>query len=195
MRVRYLAQPVRVHDGRAAWIREVRPDDGDALGAFIRGLSPSSRYLRFLVGMRGLSTEAIRRLTRPSADREAVLVATPGDSLGRIIGMAQYVIDPDGESCEFALVVGDDWQRRGLGSRLILELSGVAARHGVTRIHADVLTDNHAMRRLAEKNGWDLHTRPATPVVMELTGKLPEQLPQLERPTSPTTASTLQPRS
>lgn len=174
MHLRYLAQPVRVLDGRPAWVREVRPDDETAVGRFVHDLSPASRYFRFMMGMRDLTDDALHRFTQPRSGREAVLVATPGASLGRIVGLAQFVIDDDAESCEFALVVADAWQRQGLGTRLLAELSAHAARHGVTRIHADVLADNHAMRRLAEKSGCALRTHPAAPYLLQLTGELAE---------------------
>jgi acetyltransferase len=172
VRLRYLAQPARLRDARSAWIREVRPDDDAAMRRFVSGLSPSSRYFRFMMGMRELSDDALWHFTRPQPGREAVLVATPGGSLGTITAVAQFVIDPDGESCEFALVVDDAWQRQGIGSMLLAELGTFAARHGVGRIHADVLTDNHAMRRLAEKTGCELRHDAATPFVLRLSRRL-----------------------
>lgn len=170
--LKYLAQPGRLRDGRSAWIREVRADDDAAVSRFVQELSPSSRYFRFMMGMRELSEDALQHFTRPQAGREAVLVATPGTSLGRIVGLAQFVIDDDGENAEFALVVDDRWQRQGLGTRLLSELAAHAARHGVTQIHADVLADNHAMRRMAEKIGAELHVNHAAPYVLTLTGHL-----------------------
>jgi acetyltransferase len=160
---------VRVRDGRPAWVREVRPDDADAVSRFVQELSPASRYFRFMMGMRELSDDALGHFVRPKAGREAVLVATPGTNLARIVGIAQFVVD--GDEAEFALVVADAWQRQGLGARLLAELSGHAARWGVAQVHADVLADNHAMRRLAEKSGYELRTNPAAPFVMRLTGR------------------------
>jgi acetyltransferase len=176
--VRYLAQPVRAQDGRPAWIREVRADDENAVGRFVKALSPTSRYFRFMMGMRELSEGALHRFTGPESGREAVLVATPGASLGKIVGLGQFVIDDDGEDAEFALVVDDAWQRQGLGTRMLGELAGHAARFGVRRIHADVLADNHAMRRLAKKAGLELRTNPAAPYILNLTGELPGANPR-----------------
>ncbi len=174
MRVKYLAQPVRARDGRPAWIREVRVDDELAVAKFVQGLSPSSRYFRFMMGMRELSEDALRRFTRPVTGREGVLVVTPGVSLARIVGLGQFVMDGNGEDCEVALVIDDAWQRQGLGGRLLSELSGYAARVGAARIHADVLADNHAMRRLAEKAGYATHTHATAPFVLRLSSRLPQ---------------------
>ncbi len=139
---------------------------------FVSNLSPSSRYFRFMMGMRELSDDAVWHFTRPLPGKEAVLVSTPGTSLGMITGVAQFVIDADGESCEIALVVDDAWQRQGLGSMLLSELETFAARHDVKNIHADVLADNHAMRRLAEKSGCELRHDAATPFVLRLSKRL-----------------------
>lgn len=174
MRVKYLAQPARLRDGRPAWIREVRADDGAAMSRFFRNLSTSSRYYRFMMGMRELPADTLAHFTRPVTGREAVLVATPGTNLGMITGVAQFVIDDGGEGCEIALVVDDAWQRQGLGSMLLSELGAFAARHGVRRIHADLLVDNHAMRRLAEKTGCELRHDASTPFVLRLSRQLDE---------------------
>lgn len=182
MRLRYLAQPAGLRDGRSAWIREVRSDDEVAMRRFVANLSPSSRYFRFMMGMRELSDDALWHFTRPQPGREAVLVSTPGNSLGVITGVAQFVIDAVGESCEFALVVDDAWQRQGLGSMLLSELGTLAARHGVQDIHADVLNDNHAMRGLAEKTGCELRHDAATPFVLRLSKRLPAITFPLGRP-------------
>lgn len=174
MRLRYLAQPVRARDGRPAWIREVRLDDAAAVARFVEDLSPESRYFRFMMSMRRLSEDALQRFTQPVAGRESVLVVTPGTNLAQIVGIAQFVVDrDDGESAEFAVVVGDAWQRQGLGSRLLAELAAHAARHGITRVHADMLADNHAMRRLAERAGYAFHTHASAPFVVCLTGRTP----------------------
>lgn len=125
-----------------------------------------------MMGMRELSDDALWNFTRPQPGRQAVLVATPGASLGMITAVAQFVVDPDGESCEFALVIDDSWQRQGLGTMLLSELGTFAVRHGVRHIHAEVLADNHAMRRLAEKTGCELRHDAATPFVLRLSRRL-----------------------
>ena len=142
------------------------------MSRFVANLSPSSRYFRFMMGMRELSGDAVLHFTKPRPGKEAVLVATPGTNLGVITGVAQFVIDADGENCEFALVVDDSWQRQGLGAMLLSELATLAARHGVSHIHADVLTDNHAMRRLAEKAGCEVRHDAHSPLVLQISRRL-----------------------
>ena len=59
---------------------------------------------------------------------QAALIATVNENGTEIeIGVARYAMNPDGESCEFALVVADAWQHRGIGSRLMQALMEAAA--------------------------------------------------------------------
>lgn len=166
-------------EGRPVIIRAVATADAAAMRDFVRGLSPASRYFRFMMGMRELSDEILQRFTHPQPDGEAVLVAVSRNAARceQIVGMAQYVADEDGRGCEFAVVVGDSWQRRGLGYRLIAELTQLAMRAGFTNLHADVLAGNHAMLGLAKKTGCELRHDPATPFVLRLSRSLPQRVP------------------
>jgi acetyltransferase len=93
-----------------------------------------------------LSSQAIERLTRVAPGREAALVAVGNrDGANRIVGVARYAMNADDETCDFAIVVADSWQRRGLGSRLLTLLVDTAAARGFTRIGGEVLAINTAM--------------------------------------------------
>lgn len=67
------------------------------------------------------------RFTQIDYDREMALVAITSIEERHVgLGIARYVINADGESCEFALVVLDNWQRRGIGTKLMLALIDAA---------------------------------------------------------------------
>ena len=152
--------------GAAASIRHVSAADAPQLQRFIRNLSPSSRYLRFLMAMCELPEDLLRRFTHPQYGRETVLVAVLGES--QIIGLTQFVIDDDGAGCEFAIVVADAWQRQGMGASLLRLLMRMAAVRGARYGHADVLADNQAMRSLAAKLGCEIRTNPTAPYLVEI---------------------------
>lgn len=142
----------------ATLIRPIRPADRSGLQQFIRGLSPASRYARFMVGIRELPQDILERFVNPLAAREAVLVAdSPADG---IVGLVQYVADVRGDGCEVALVVTDTWHRQGLGTQLLHALTTVASDHAIGHFHADVLADNYPMRALARKVGCDVSVDP-----------------------------------
>jgi acetyltransferase len=132
-------------------VRAVSPVDAEVLQAFVRGLSPASRYRRFMVAIRELPADMLLRFIEPAPGREAVLLATvaDGSASGQVVGVAQYAAVADPSTCEFAVVVADAYQRRGLGRRLLVELGATAANAGIRRAYADVLADNYAMLGLA----------------------------------------------
>lgn len=102
--------------------------------AFLSGLSPESRYFRFMGTMRELTPQMLLRFTRIDYDRELAFVATvQEDARETEIGVCRYVANPDGESCEFAVATADGWQRRGLGRRMMRHLIEAARACGCAR--------------------------------------------------------------
>jgi acetyltransferase len=74
-------------------------------------------------------------------------------------------MNPDGKSCEFALVVADEWQHRGIGSRLMKALIASARQQGFSRMNGEILSTNINMQRLAEELGFKLRNDPDDPGV------------------------------
>ncbi|HWH46661.1 MAG TPA: GNAT family N-acetyltransferase [Burkholderiales bacterium] len=170
-----LPATVRLRGG-AIVIRRVEPADTLALQQFFRDLSPASRYRRFLRVVRELPEDLLARFTHPDPAREAVLVASLPHSPARIVGMAQFAGDVDADGSEVAVVVGDAWQRQGLGGQLMDALLNVAIAAGIERLHADILADNYAMRRLAQNFGFEFVAHPAGPFLVRAEKMLAREL-------------------
>jgi acetyltransferase len=80
--------------------------------------------------------------------------------------VARTVANPDGESCEFALVIADGWQRRGLGRRMMEQLIEVArARGGLRSMVGHVLAENRGMLELCRKLGFVITDSTEGPMV------------------------------
>jgi len=142
-------------EGVAVTIRPTRPRDASIAQDFVRGLSPESRYLRFMGTMRELSPQTLRRFVRIDPACEVALVAvTSQGGRTRQLGECRYAVFPGGDDCEFAVAVLDRWQRRGLGERLMSELIGIARMRGVRAMIGDVIATNTAMLALALKLGF-----------------------------------------
>ena len=79
-----------------------------------------------------------------------------------LIGVARYVRDKNDESAEFALVVADSWQGRGIGRQLLAKLIDAARRRGVKHLYGEILAINRPMLELARKLGFvlDRHEDP-----------------------------------
>jgi acetyltransferase len=141
-----------LHDGTNVTVRPIRPDDDAIERDFIRGLSRDSAYNRLLSG-RKLTPDEIRRLTRIDYEREMAFIATSVDrGQARLLGVARYVRDADG--AEFAIVVADAWQRKGVGGLLLRTLLQHAHSAGIARLHGITLATNQAMQNLARSLGF-----------------------------------------
>ncbi len=143
------------HDrhGREFRLRPVEPGDIDISRAFIDRLSFGARYFRFGRGDFRYTDDELRRLCRADpAARSHFVVLTCIDGEDAMIGSARYVVQ--GDAAEFAIAVLDEWQRAGVGRRLMAAVIDSVRRRGLARLYGDVLTSNAAMGRFMERMGF-----------------------------------------
>lgn len=172
----YLTEQKQFKDGEPWVLRPIRPEDAEALQNFIRGLSEDSRYMRFVSMMSELTPKMLTRYTYVDYDRELALVATTavpnhahrGLPQDIIVGLAHYLRNNDGIGAEYALVISDDWQRRGLGRSLMMKLIELAQRQGLHYIEGLVLANNRAMLALMTSLGMSNDPVPEDPSVRRL---------------------------
>jgi acetyltransferase len=148
----------RLRDGTEVTLRPIRPEDAEMETAFITELSDESRYLRFLSLVRHVTPEMVARFTQIDYDREMALIATRREAGGReaIIGVARYVRDPNPASAEFAIVIADRVQRKGLASKLMGRLMAHARYAGIARLRGLVLASNASMLELMGRLGFEV---------------------------------------
>jgi acetyltransferase len=145
-------------------IRPLRADDVDIEELFIKGLSAETRYRRLLGGARAITPEYVARLTQVDYPREFALAAVVVlDARETLLGVARYALDPAGDGCEFAIVLADDWQRRGLGKLLLERLIEVARAHRIVHMTGLVLSTNTTMLSLARRLGFALRPEASDP--------------------------------
>lgn len=133
-------------DGRIVQVRPVRPDDGEALHRLYQEAGPESRHLRFFSAGAGLFDQEVKRLTRPPDSGHHAVIAHQGV---QVIGVASYERLHDPQTAEFAVLVRDDWQGRGVGTLLLEQLAAHARAHGIRELIGDVLPANTGMLRVA----------------------------------------------
>jgi acetyltransferase len=157
-------------------IRPISPDDKLALSDGFARLSRQSRYRRFLSPHDRLSEAELRYLTEVDHhDHEALVALHPTTDEG--VGVARYVRSrKDPHSAELAVAVVDDWQRRGVGTRLASALADRARGEGITSFTGLVLAENELMLSLARELGKVrvVHEEHGT---VELVVDLPDQGP------------------
>ncbi len=147
----------RLRDGTEIVIRPIGPEDAEREQAFVRALSPESRYFRFMITLRELPPDMLYRFTHPDFERELALVAVTGEGVAsRLIGVTRCVADSDGTDAEFALAVADEWQNRGVGTRLMCELMRAARAVGIRRIWGEILASNVRMLGLMGSLGFEI---------------------------------------
>ncbi len=130
-------------------IRAIRPEDKAPLAEALGHLSEETVQRRFMTAKPRFTRGELRYLTEVDGHAHAALVASPVERPEWIIGVARYVRDPQRpESAEVAVVIGDPYQRRGLGTALGLALADVARANGIERFAATMLGDNAAAHRL-----------------------------------------------
>lgn len=135
-------------------IRSIRADDGVRLRASHERLSPESRYRRFLGAKPTLSESDARYLVEVDGrDHVALVATTPVDGAeGEIVAVARFVRLPDvPDTAEFAIVVGDAYQRRGLATELLKRLAEAAIERDIARFRATMLSDNVAIQAMLER--------------------------------------------
>ena len=153
-------------DGRTVTIRPIRPEDAEIEQEFVKGLSAESRYFRFMDTLRELTPKMLVRFTQIDYEREMAFIATIEQDGREIeIGVGRYVTNPDGETCEYALVVTDAWHRRGLGRRLMELLIEVARARGLKAMVGHILANNEAMLELCADLGFAIGESPDGPTL------------------------------
>jgi acetyltransferase len=156
-----LEQTHHLADGSEVVIRPIRPEDAENEQAFVRGLSAQAKRFRFMRALNELTPEMLARFTNIDYDREMALVAVSGEpGKTRQLGVARYVINPDERTAEFAIVVGDEAQNKGIGTRLMKTLMQAAREHGLEVIEGEVLAENAPMLRLVRELGFSARRSP-----------------------------------
>jgi acetyltransferase len=164
-------------DGRRIFIRPVKPEDAPLFTALFKVLSPTTIYYRFFGMLKELKPEMLARFTQIDYDREIALVAIDEDSQPEsMLGVARIIGDPDSKTGEFAVLVGDAWQGKGVGSNLLEKCLSIAEKQGFQTVHGIVLHENRNMLALGKKLGFDIKRDPESEensLVIHLGGDRP----------------------
>lgn len=144
-------------EGKQITIRPIRPEDAEMENEFVSNLTTQSKYFRFMENIKELTSDMLIRFTQIDYDKEMALIATyQEESEEKIIGIVRYIINPDGETAEFAIVVTDDWQHKGVGSKLISSLFNAAQMKHLKSIAGLVLANNFPMLEFVKNHGLEI---------------------------------------
>ena len=147
---------VELRDGTALHVRPIRPEDAALEREFVHGLSEQTRFYRFFYRLNELTPAMLARFTQVDYDRELALVALAAQegTAQAFVGIARYIANPDDASAEFAVVVTDAWQRRGVARVLMKGLIVCAKRRGFERLVGTILRVNEPMIAFVRSLGF-----------------------------------------
>jgi len=155
-----LVVAIETHSGLNVSIRPIRPEDANLELDFVKHLSERSRYLRFMNSMQTLTPKMLSRFTQIDYDREMAFIATTTNDQNQTIeiGVTRYTTNPDGQSCEMAIVVRDDYQHQGVAKVLLTSLIQHAKSKGLHKMEGEVLSENTSMLALVKQFNFSLKT-------------------------------------
>jgi acetyltransferase len=147
-------------DGQKLLIRPIRPEDEPIWTEMIGSLSPATIEFRFFGPVKEITKSMLVRYCHIDYDREIALVAVEapkGKRPARMLGVARLTIETaNSEEAEFAILIRDDFQRRGLGHELMTKLIAAGRDMGVREIYGHVLASNTPMIRFSESLGFSM---------------------------------------
>jgi acetyltransferase len=160
--------PWRLKDGTEVTLRPIRPEDEPMELAFIRGLSTETSRFRFFQIIKDLPHESLVRFCNIDYDREMAFIAERREGDRHVeIGVSRLILEPNKKHGEFAVVVADKYQGKGLGIKLVDMLIDVAREKSVESIYGIIMSENVKMVSLCEKLGFSTR-REQDDVVAEL---------------------------
>jgi acetyltransferase len=149
----------QLKNGTSVTLRPIRPEDEPLLSRFHETLSERTVYLRYLEHLKldqRTSHQRLARICFIDYDREVVLVAEREDEKGQraIVAVGRLNRTRSRDQAEFALLVADAYQGRGLGLAMLKRLLEIARPEGIRRVTAEIAHENGPMQAVCRKLGF-----------------------------------------
>ncbi|MFQ6067947.1 MAG: bifunctional acetate--CoA ligase family protein/GNAT family N-acetyltransferase [Candidatus Bathyarchaeia archaeon] len=147
----------KLKNGIPVVLRPIRPEDEKLLHELFQSFSEETMRFRFFQVIREMSHDTLTRYCNIDYNREIAIVAERKKGKKRkIIGVARLILQPGRKSGEFAVVVGDQWQGLGLGSKLVDYIIEIGKDMELENICGDIMSRNLKMFRLCTKKGFKM---------------------------------------
>jgi acetyltransferase len=158
--VRYVF-PWSLPDGEGLILRPIKPEDEPLADDMYTTISEESFRGRFFQAATHASHEMHIRQCNIDYDREMGIVAeTKVHDKRRIVGIGTLVTETSQKSAEYAVLVHDDYQGKGLGYKLLDVLIGIAQEKGLEEIYGFVLARNTKMLNICKRLGFIVEALP-----------------------------------
>lgn len=169
-----LARQRTLADGRTVVIRPIRAEDAPAEREFLDALSAEAKRMRFMKFVASVTDQLVHFFTHVDYDRRMAFVCEAAAAGGRprLVGEARYAANPDARSCEFGVVIADDWHKSGIAGLLMEALIAFARERRFETMEGLVLRDNRDMLKFMRALGFELAGEPQEPTLMRVVKKL-----------------------
>ena len=148
-----------LRDWTEIFFRPIKPTDEPALSEMLYSLSEKSVQTRYMAGTMVFPHSDVQQLANIDYRKDIAIVGVvPGVSEEEVVAIAQYFLDPDGQSAEVAFLVQDEWQSKGMGTFLLDYITQIAKLRGVKRFFAKVLPNNKPMLAVFHNSGYKINT-------------------------------------
>jgi len=167
-------QPWTAKDGTPLILRPIRPEDEPLLVKFHEQLSRQTVYRRYFEHLQlsdRIQHERLTRICFNDYDREIALVAEhedPATGASRIVGVGRLSKTHTAREAEFAVLVADEYQRRGIGTELLRRLVQIGRDEKLRRITGEILYDNTGMLHASKNVGFQIHPQPGGTIEVDI---------------------------
>jgi acyl-CoA hydrolase/GNAT superfamily N-acetyltransferase len=149
-----------LNDGTLINFRPIHPTDTPRMRELFHRLSEATIYYRFMSNQHFIPRRQIQDFVYIDHRNDVAIVGTLPEAHGDdIIAIGSYYLDPKTNLAEVAFVVHDEWQNRGIGAFLFLQLIRIARRNGIRGFTAEVLVENKAMQAVINKSNCKIKTK------------------------------------
>lgn len=151
---------IKLNDGTKVHLRPVRPEDEPLEKTMFEVLSRETVYYRFFGYIPKVTHKMLSRYTHIDYDREMNIIATIEDEQGNeeMIGMVHIVGDAWRQKAEYAIVIADEYQNKGLGTIMTNYILDIAREQGYKKVYANLLKMNTGMKVLLEQFGFSVRS-------------------------------------
>ena len=154
-----LESHVDLKDGTSMTLRPVKATDERNVQELFHHLSDRDRYFRFFTSIQSLPHQEAQKLCHSNfRDEVAIVACVPRGRGEMLVGSGQFLVDRRQNLAEFAVMVRQDHQNRGIGTALLKHLVRTARQQGIRGLKGQVLPGNYAMLHLIKKRGFPVKT-------------------------------------
>jgi acetyltransferase len=152
---------VTLADGADIFLRPIKPSDDNLVLELFNSFSKETIYFRFFSTLKYMPKDQLEKMTHIDYEKQMAIVALVNEGgRGRMVAVGRYTLENENpDTAEFAIVVQDAYQRRGIGTEVLKHLAHVAKLQGVRIITGYIMNENTRMFGALRKSGLKMTKR------------------------------------